>query len=341
MFISKIKAGLQTPSQELKKIYRDIFIFSLIGFFILVFTQSFLASITSYLVLFFLYKCFFYSKKIEPPQYYEKNYRIFKRNLIYSLSIIFISTFFILIISAFIHLKFFKILIVIFSTFLVYFILYQLPIILAYLIYFKIKSTFFEFKWEAPTSNTQDKSSISERQLKFKQRTIKPKPNTPMIINTTSDKIIPPFILNTENNSTELLFNLKIHYQSYLGVRHKRQINEIYKIFKEVDLKLSNKNKFYKTRQSISKIQLTLLEQIIEYTQQFLTYPRNEQTRFCRNLNNVPDLWFTQMLNKILDDLLKQVESIYNHDLQSLLDHQEFLHQSLKAEEDFKIDKNL
>lgn len=32
MFISKIKVGLQIPDQKLKKIYRDILIFGLIGF---------------------------------------------------------------------------------------------------------------------------------------------------------------------------------------------------------------------------------------------------------------------------------------------------------------------
>lgn len=184
-----------------------------------------------------------------------------------------------------------------------------------------------------------------EKTLEYTQQPIEEKPQ-PLPTPRVQKKRIPTakqptkFEFNPQDSLLKKMFELKQYFQSELGLRHRRQLNELHQIFQDIDTKITASYILITQRNQLKQAQKICLEHVLKSITFFLNFSKEQRLRFNQDLNSVPDLWFTKELNQAIACLLKEIEPLYTHDLQSLLDHQNFLQHSLKYENDFKIDKS-
>ncbi|WP_111858588.1 hypothetical protein [Acinetobacter sp. CFCC 10889] len=330
----------KTLEKSISRLHYESLLFGFLGLLIFIFSGSILVSIFGYLSLYYIYKSFkaIYDKNQTKSSLflYNKKYIKIKKNISFILKIFIFPLPLIIFIPYLIHSNFAKILIIIYLSLLLYAIFYYFPILLLNLIYSKIRSSFQTIILENKNEQFSEAEPI---QLTTSEEKPLPAP-TSFVHKQRRVKIKQPvkFEFNPQDSSLKQIFELKQYFQSNLGLRHRRQLNELHQIFQDIENKNASTHILITQRQALKNAQEICLEQTLDAITLFLDIPKEERLRFNQNLNNVPDLWFTQTLNKCIANLLKEIEPLYTHDLQSLLDHEKFLQQSLKQESDFKID---
>lgn len=125
---------------------------------------------------------------------------------------------------------------------------------------------------------------------------------------------------------------------AFVRLRHRRQLHEIYLILNEMNIK----NTALNIHQNIDSFDVKSIQQEIflklqQHMQTYLNYPATERFRFQSDLKSVPDLYLSQQLNRLLQDLLTLIQPLYTDDLNTFIQHQQFLQQQLNPTTPFQV----
>lgn len=120
-------------------------------------------------------------------------------------------------------------------------------------------------------------------------------------------------------------------------LRHRRQINEIYNILNEVILQKTTLNLTKHQQVKTEKIQKETFLNLKNIIHEYSNCPATERFRFQSDVNYIPDVWLSQQLNILLENLLHNIKFLYQHDLNLFLEHQKFLQQQVTAQSSFQI----
>lgn len=155
-----------------------------------------------------------------------------------------------------------------------------------------------------------------------------------------SEQPNPAVALNSKkkaNTPVQQLQNYIRSIQANLTPPHNRILTQTLDIFEYI---AAQKNHIsYSELRKLNKHQEQTLKTIQQSIQQYLCMPADARDQYHKPFAAVPNLWLTQKLNSALEQLIQDIAFLYQGDLQSLADHQQFLDQRFNPpEDDFKIE---
>lgn len=116
-------------------------------------------------------------------------------------------------------------------------------------------------------------------------------------------------------------------------LRHTDLINHLLDIFQEI--KRTPQQYLTATqKQDMVLFQRECLKNLQQDITQYLAYPLEVRQRYDQNLQSIPELWLTKQLQSHIEQLTQNIASLYENNLQALLDHQTLLEQKFNDKDD-------
>lgn len=125
--------------------------------------------------------------------------------------------------------------------------------------------------------------------------------------------------------------------QANLTPHHNQILTQTIDIFEYIAVQ-KNQVSFSEFRK-LNQHQELALKTVQESIEQYLCISADARDQYHKPFDAVPMLWLLQKLNAALEQLIQEIACLYQGDLQSLADHQQFLNQRFNPpEDDFKIE---
>lgn len=144
--------------------------------------------------------------------------------------------------------------------------------------------------------------------------------------------------MEIEKNALFLLIDLKAQVRSELNFNQNKLLNEIHDVFAGLQQKI-NQTSQKKSQSEIEAVLRTSLELLKKSIEEYIQYPKNQRYYPSEQHAPSPQIWLTQQLEQMLEQLIEVAELLYKKDLESIHSHNEFILQQLKPNHFFKVGK--
>lgn len=144
--------------------------------------------------------------------------------------------------------------------------------------------------------------------------------------------------MEIEKNALFLLIDLKAQVRSELNFNQNKLLNEIHDVFAGLQQKI-NQTSQKKSQSEIEAVLRTSLELLKKSIEEYIQYPKNQRYYPSEQHVPSPQIWLTQQLEQMLEQLIEVAELLYKKDLESIHSHNEFILQQLKPNHFFKVGK--
>lgn len=200
---------------------------------------------------------------------------------------------------------------------------------------------------DMPTQNLQDQDLIQQKTMPQKtvpQKSTKTAPKNrkkKTLIDLTKNTHQSSVKIDIPNHPSEFSRQLNDHlYQvsAHLLGQHYHQIQSVIKIFNDIKITQDTSNLSQHKNEELHAFQKNCLEKIKQDIDTYIAFDPNKRKRGNVDLQMVPNAWLTRQLTKHATHLVQKITFLYQHDLQSFIDHQAIVEQKLKTNEpDFII----